>query len=251
MGRALHIVLAAFALAGAAAAQATVGLEAGLPPAPVEGAGRLSTAVEIAVLLTILSLVPAILVTITSFTRIVVVLSFVRRAIGVHELPPNPVIIGLSLFLTAFVMAPVVTRIHEKAWAPYRAGSASIEDASQTAWGELRGFLVANTRTSEIALFAEMAKIPAETAEDVDALPGHVIVPAFVLSELKTAFQMGFLLFLPFLVIDLVVSCLLLSMGMMMLPPAMVSTPLKILLFVLVDGWDLVCKSLVTSFVTT
>ncbi len=213
--------------------------------------GRMSTAVEIAVLLTVLSLLPAVLVTVTSFTRIVIVLSFVRRAIGVNELPPNPVILGLSLFLTAFVMAPVAERIHEKAWAPYKAGEMKPDVAAEAAWTEMRGFLLANTRQSELQLFADLAKLPAPADGEVQELPARVVVPAFVLSELKTAFQMGFLIFLPFLVIDLVVSSILLSMGMFMLPPVMISTPLKILLFVLVDGWRLVCESLVTSFVTT
>ncbi len=213
--------------------------------------GRMSTAVEIAVLMTVLSLLPAVLVTVTSFTRIVIVLSFVRRAIGVQELPPNPVILGLSLFLTAFVMAPVAERIHEKAWVPYKSGELQPDAAADAAWMEMRGFLVANTRQSEMQLFADLAKLPDPVEGEVLDLPARVVVPAFVLSELKTAFQMGFLIFLPFLVIDLVVSSILLSMGMFMLPPVMISTPLKILLFVLVDGWRLVCESLVTSFVTT
>lgn len=213
--------------------------------------GRMSTAVEIAVLLTVLSLLPAVLVTVTSFTRIVIVLSFVRRAIGVQELPPNPVILGLSLFLTAFVMAPVAERIHEKAWVPYKTGELPTEVAADVAWAEMRTFLVANTRQSELQLFADIAKVPQTEEGGMAELPARVVVPAFVLSELKTAFQMGFLIFLPFLVIDLVVSSILLSMGMFMLPPVMISTPLKILLFVLVDGWRLVCESLVTSFVTT
>lgn len=212
--------------------------------------GRLSTAVEIAVVLTALSLLPAILVTITSFTRIVIVLSFVRRAIGVNELPPNPVILGLSLFLTAFVMAPVAERIHQKAWAPYQAGELEAAVAGEAAWTELRGFLLANTRQAELELFSDLAKLPPPEPGVEQELPARVVVPAFVLSELKTAFQMGFLIFLPFLVIDLVVSSILLSMGMFMLPPVMISTPLKILLFVLVDGWRLVCESLVTSFAT-
>jgi len=213
--------------------------------------GKTSTALEIALLLTLLSLLPAVLVTITSFTRIVIVLSFVRRALSVNELPPNPVIIGLSLFLTLFVMGPVGTRIYDGAYKPYKDGTITVEDAGQRAWGEMSGFLVANTRGSELQLFADMAKVEiAEDAQPAD-LPMRVVVPAFVLSELKTAFQMGFLLFLPFLVIDLVVSSVLLSMGMFMLPPVMVSTPFKILVFVLVDGWGLVCQSLVASFVTT
>jgi flagellar biosynthetic protein FliP len=211
----------------------------------------MSTAIEIAVVLTVLSLVPAILVSLTSFTRIIIVLSFVRRSIGTNELPPNPILIGLALFLTTFVMAPVFTGMYERAYVPYRQGELPVTDAGQAAWGELRGFLVANTRPSELELFAGMAKL--EPLDDggltTDQLPFQVVVPAFVLSELKTAFQMGFLLFLPFLVIDLVVASVLISMGMFMLPPVMISTPFKILLFVLVDGWHLVCQSLVTSFV--
>ena len=241
---------------------------------------RFSAAVEIAILLTVLSLLPAILISVTSFTRILIVLSFVRRSLAVNELPPNPVLIGLALFLSSFVMAPVLGRVYESAYKPYRDGTLPVAEARDTAWSELRGFLVANTRPSEIDLFLELADEPplvvkaaegdttvAALADDVtgidqgadgpvgegtslDALPFRVIVPAFVLSELKTAFQMGFLLFLPFLVIDLVVASILISMGMFMLPPVMISTPLKILLFVLVDGWHLVCQSLVTSFVS-
>ncbi len=218
--------------------------------------GRLSTAVEIAVLLTVLSLLPAVLITITSFTRIVIVLSFVRRALSVNELPPNPVLIGLALFLTVFVMSPVAKRVHSAAWQPYRAGELSMAEAGDVAWDEMASFLVANTRQSELALFAELAEsnvvLAAESAETLPEpgdLPLSVVVPAFVLSELKTAFQMGFLLFLPFLVIDLVVSSVLLSMGMFMLPPVMISTPVKVLVFVLVDGWHLICESVVTSFV--
>jgi flagellar biosynthetic protein FliP len=213
---------------------------------------RLSTALEIAVLLTILSVLPAILITVTSFTRIVIVLSFVRRSLSVNELPPNPVIIGLALFLTTFVMAPIAERIYETAYEPYAAEELSAGEAGEIAWAELRTFLLANTRESELALFADIADLDEEdaAASANGEPPLRVVVPAFVLSELKTAFQMGFLLFLPFLVIDLVVSSVLLSMGMFMLPPVMISTPFKILLFVLVDGWHLVCQSLVTSFIT-
>jgi len=227
-------------------AQAVSGGEEGL---------RLSAAVEIAVVLTLLSVLPALVITVTSFTRIVIVLSFVRRSLSVNELPPNPVLIALSLFLTMFVMGPVFGRVYEQGYVPYKEGRIGAEEAAAAGWGELRGFLVANTRASEIRLFAEMARIeaPADytSASSTEGLPFRVIVPAFVLSELKTSFQMGFLLFLPFLVIDLVVASVLISMGMFMLPPVMISTPFKILLFVLVDGWHLVCKSLVESFVTT
>jgi flagellar biosynthetic protein FliP len=225
------------------------------PPASAEEGARMATAVEIGLLITVLSLLPAALISVTCFTRIVIVLSFVRRSLAINELPPNPVLIGLALFLTSFVMGPLVERIHDNAYVPYSEGTLSTEEALDVAWTDLRGFLVANTRTDEIALFAEMAGLEEEAQEGDGAVlaepPLRVIVPAFVLSELKTAFQMGFLLFLPFLVIDLVVSSVLLSMGMFMLPPVMISTPFKILLFVLVDGWHLVCESLVTSFVLT
>jgi flagellar biosynthetic protein FliP len=218
-------------------------------PLQEEDSSRLSSAVEIALLLTVLSLLPAILISITSFTRIVIVLSFVRRALSTNELPPNPVIIGLALFLTTFVMAPVASRVHEKAWVPYQEQQIEADAAMQLAWGEMRTFLVSNTRESELELFADMGGYEAPDGEEAE-LPMTVVVPAFVLSELKTAFQMGFLLFLPFLVIDLVVSSILLSMGMFMLPPVMISTPFKVLVFVLVDGWHLICQSVVTSFNT-
>ncbi len=250
------------------------GAQAGVDPLPADPAAplaadaqgdqdtvgglELSTALEVAALLTALSLLPAILISLTSFTRIVIVLSFVRRSLSVNELPPNPVIIGLALFLTTFVMGPVFKRIHDEAYVPYSEGRLAADEASELAWGTMRSFLIANTRRAEIDLFVGLAHV-APPEEGVageagpipdEALPFRVVVPAFVLSELKTAFQMGFLLFLPFLVIDLVVASVLISMGMFMLPPVMISTPFKILLFVLVDGWHLVCESLVTSFVT-
>ncbi|MDF1838192.1 MAG: flagellar type III secretion system pore protein FliP [Planctomycetota bacterium] len=275
INRRVIFYLAAFAallVSGAFAAQGPISLLDG----PLTGGGetspagpeRLSTAVEIALLLTVLSLLPAVLVTITSFTRIVIVLSFVRRALSVNELPPNPVLMGLALFLTMFVMAPVGKAVHAKAWVPYQAGELAAADALDATWTEFSVFLVSNTRPSELELFQQIAngdtgddnvvlagesRIPgiSDTDQEVSVsdLPARVVIPAFVLSELKTAFQMGFLLFLPFLVIDLVVSSVLLSMGMFMLPPVMISTPIKILIFVLVDGWHLICQSVVTSFV--
>ena len=224
----------------------------------------MSTAVEIALILTLLSVLPALLITVTCFTRIVIVLSFVRRAMAINELPPNPVLIGLALFLTSFVMGPILSNIYQNAWVPFQSDELTASEAGDAAWDELSGFLMANTRQSEIALFESIAAGTALAAELPEEEPGtaaeaqadgestppmRVVIPAFILSELKTAFQMGFLLFLPFLVIDLVISSVLLSMGMFMLPPAMISTPFKILLFVLVDGWHLVVSSLVTSFV--
>ena len=236
----------------------------GIADSGVEEEPGMSTAVEIALILTVLSVLPALLITVTCFTRIVIVLSFVRRAMSINELPPNPVLIGLALFLTAFVMGPVVSKIYDEAWVPYQAEELTMSEASDAAWDTLSGFLLANTRQSEIDLFNDIAGGTAWAAEpavegdgttaaeasEAARPPLRVVVPAFILSELKTAFQMGFLLFLPFLVIDLVISSVLLSMGMFMLPPVMISTPFKILLFVLVDGWHLVVSSLVTSFAT-
>ena len=221
---------------------------------------QLSTAVEIALLLTLLSLLPAALMTLTSFTRIVIVLSFVRRALSINELPPNPILIGLALFLTMFLMAPIGEELYEESWTPYQNGEVGLDEAGDRAWDTVSGFLLANTRESELRLFHELSvggvayaaggelDPEASATPDPDELPMRVVIPAFILSELKTAFQMGFLLFLPFLVIDLVVSSVLLSMGMFMLPPVMISTPIKVLVFVLVDGWRLVCESVVTSF---
>ena len=245
----MYIPVALALLAGVPMAQASGSI------LPSGGELKLSAAVEIAVLLTVLSVLPALVITLTSFTRIVIVLSFVRRSLSVNELPPNPILIALAMFLTTFVMTPVATRAYEKAYVPYRDGSLGATAAAGAAWGELRGFLVANTRTSEIELFRELAHLESHAGDGgtlaTSDLPFRVVVPAFVLSELKTSFQMGFLLFLPFLVIDLVVASILISMGMFMLPPVMISTPFKVLLFVLVDGWHLVCQSLVTSFVST
>jgi flagellar biosynthetic protein FliP len=227
-----------------------LGLEPLEAPPPQAPNGRFSSALEIALLMTVLSLLPGALISITSFTRIVIVLSFVRRSLSTNELPPTPIILGLALFLTGFVMAPVAKRVHAAAWVPYSAGTLSPEAAMAIGWGELSGFLLANTRPQELALFTDLAIESGQVIEpDQERLPFNVVVPAFVLSELKTAFQMGFLLFLPFLVIDLVVASVLLSMGMFMLPPVMISTPFKVLLFVLVDGWTLISESLVRSFV--
>jgi len=193
-----------------------------------------------------LSLLPAILVMFTSFTRIVVVLSFLRQAIGSQQIPPNPVIIGLSLFLTLFVMYPVVDVVNRESVTPYIEKRITMVEAVQRAEAPVKGFMLRQTREKDIALFLKLAKekAPASAKE----LSMRVVVPAFAISELKSAFEIGFLLFLPFLIIDMVVASVLLSMGMMMLPPVMVSLPFKLLLFVLVDGWNLVVGSLVRSF---
>jgi flagellar biosynthetic protein FliP len=212
----------------------------------LDGIGRVSAPMQIVLLLTLLTFVPAILVTMTSFTRIVIVFHFLRQALGTQEMPSNQILIGLSLFLTVFVMAPVGERINEVAIQPVLAGTITASDAVGLATPPLRAFMLRQTREADLALFVEMAKMPKPASRD--DLPMRVVVPAFIISELKTGFQMGFFLFVPFLLIDLVISTTLLSMGMMQLPPAMVSLPFKVLLFVMIDGWNLLVGSVVRSF---
>lgn len=202
--------------------------------------------VKLLVLLTMLSLAPGFLVMVTSFTRIVVVLSLLRGALGVQQSPPNQVIVGLALFLTFFVMTPVFQNINDNALKPYLAGQISQQQAQEEAAKPLRSFMLKQTREKDLALFVNLSKTP--RPRNSDDVPLTVAAPAFVISELKTAFQMGFLLYVPFLIIDMVVASTLMSMGMFMLPPVMISLPFKLLLFVMVDGWYLVVKSLVESF---
>jgi flagellar biosynthesis protein FliP len=203
-------------------------------------------AIQVFLIISFLSFLPAMLVMFTSFTRIVVILSFLRQAIGAQTIPPNPVIIGLSIFLTFFVMSPTIDVITKDAIGPYMDKKITIQQAITLAAPPLKTFMLKQTRQKDIALFLDIAKIPVP-ATPAD-LPMRIVVPAFAISELKTAFEIGFLLFLPFLIIDVVVSSVLLSMGMMMLPPVLVSLPFKLLLFVLVDGWNLVVGSIVRSF---
>jgi flagellar biosynthetic protein FliP len=207
---------------------------------------QFSSGLELVLLLTIVSLVPTLLLMMTSFTRIIIVLGFIRTALGVPQLPPNQVLLGLALFMTIFIMAPVWTEINEDAIQPLQAGEISQGEALDRASGPMREFMFEQTRERDIALFMQMGQL--ERPQSEADVPTWVLIPAYVISELKTAFQMGFLIFIPFLVIDLIVSSTLMSMGMMMLPPVIVSLPFKILLFVMVDGWDLIVKSLVTSF---
>lgn len=208
--------------------------------------GEVSVALQILFLLTVLSLAPAILVMMTSFTRLIIVFSFLRNAMGIHQMPPNQVLVGLSLFLTFFIMGPVWQTVKENALTPYLEKKISQETAFEEAIKPVRQFMLRQTREKDIALFVNLSKIP--KPNHTEELPTTVLLPAFVISELKTAFQMGFILFLPFLVIDIVISSILLSMGMMMLPPVMISLPFKVLLFVMVDGWHLIVGSLVKSF---
>ncbi|WP_338011899.1 flagellar type III secretion system pore protein FliP [Desulforamulus ferrireducens] len=202
--------------------------------------------VKLLVFLTLLSLVPAFLMMLTSFTRIVVVLSFLRNALGTQQTPPNQVLIGLALFLTIFIMSPVYREINQNAIQPYLANQLTYEQATDEAIGPLREFMSRQTREKDLALFLNIAKM--DKPRNINEVPMSVMVPAFVISELKTAFQIGFIIFVPFLVIDMVVASILMSMGMFMLPPVMVALPFKLLLFVMVDGWYLVVKSLVESF---
>ena len=202
---------------------------------------------QIFLLMTVLSLAPAILIMVTSFTRIVIVLSLLRRALGTMQMPPNQVMIGLALFLTFFIMAPVWQKINESALRPYLDKKISTQQAMQNAAGPLRDFMFKQTREKDLALFVDIAKLP--RPKNVVGIPTTVLIPSFIISEVKTAFQIGLLLYVPFLIIDMVVASVLLSMGMMMLPPIMVSLPFKLMLFVLADGWYLLVGSLVKGFV--
>ncbi len=213
-----------------------------------EGEGRdLTTAVEVVLLLSFLTILPSLLLTLTCFTRVVIVLSFVRRAMATPEMPPNAVLIGLALFLTAAVMQPVGASVYDKAVEPYLDSRIGFVEAGEIASQEVKGFLLRFTRESDVALFMEVLDAP--PVEAPQELPLRIAVPAFVVSELKTAFTMGFIIYLPFLVVDIVISSILLSMGMFMLPPMIIATPIKILLFVLMDGWSLVISQLWTSLV--
>lgn len=210
------------------------------------GSREAYVALEILAVLTLLSLAPALVITVTSFTRIIIVLSFLRSALGTQQLPPNQVIIGMALFLTFFVMAPVGQQINDLALQPYLAEEISLSEAASLAISPLRDFMFSFTREKDLEVFVELAGIG--ELWDQDDVPTHVLVPAFMISELRTAFQLGFLLFIPFLVIDMIVASTLMSMGMMMLPPVIISLPFKILLFVLADGWNLVIRSLLMTY---
>ena len=205
-----------------------------------------SNALQILLLIGGISILPAILFTVTGFTRILIVLGFIRQALGTQNTPPNQVLVGIALFLTLFVMAPTIGAIKKDAYEPLVKHQITTAQALERGQEPLREFMFKQTRSQDLSLFVGMAKIkPPKTRAQV---PTYVLIPAFILSELKTAFQIGFLVFLPFLLIDLIVSSTLMSMGMVMLPPSFISLPFKILLFVLVDGWDLVTHSLVLSF---
>jgi len=226
----------------AAAAPGSINLSLG----DMDGAARLDVAVEIVLLMTLLSLAPALLILLTSFTRIIIVLGFLRQAMGTHQMPSNQILIGLALFLTFVVMGPVFQQINTEAIQPYLAEELSQQEALAKAKEPLQTFMLGQVREKDVALFLDLTnqEAPAEPAD----LPLLIVIPSFVLGELKMAFQIGFVLFLPFLIIDMVVASVLMSMGMMMLPPVLISLPFKVLLFVLVDGWYLIVRSLVMAF---
>ncbi|NLX61719.1 MAG: flagellar type III secretion system pore protein FliP [Tissierellia bacterium] len=198
------------------------------------------------IVLTILTLAPSILIMMTSFTRIIIVLSFIRNALGMQQTPPNQVIIGLALFLTFFIMTPVAQEINANAIQPYTNEEINFSEALDRAMEPIRKFMFKQTRNKDLALFLNISNL--EEINGIEDVPNNVLIPAFIISELKTAFQIGFVIYIPFLIIDMVVSSTLMSMGMMMLPPVIISLPFKILLFVLVDGWNLITKSLILGF---
>jgi len=207
---------------------------------------NLSTVLQLIILLTVLSLAPAILIMLTSFIRIIVVLAFLRSSLATQQMPPNQVLVGLALFLTFFIMAPTLNQVNSDAVQPYLKGEIGQQEAFEKAIAPMRSFMFKQTREKDLALFVKMADIG--RPRNFDDIPNYILIPSFIISELKTAFQIGFIIFIPFLVIDMVVASALMSMGMMMLPPMMISLPFKILLFVLVDGWNLVIQSLMLSF---
>jgi flagellar biosynthetic protein FliP len=211
--------------------------------------GNSAETVEILVMLTIISLLPSILIMMTSFTRIIIVLSFLKNAMGLQQTPPNQVLIGIALFLTLFIMNPVINEINIEAYEPYKNEEITQDEFFEKASKPIKVFMLKQTGNSELKMFMDMSNDEAITStENVENLPLTVVMPAFITSELKRAFIIGFLLYIPFLIIDMIVSSVLMSMGMMMLPPVMISMPFKILLFVVVDGWSLLFKTLITTF---
>ncbi len=237
------------AVSGAALAQSASSAP-GLPllVGQVGGGTAYSVPIQTLLFFTALTFLPAVVLMMTGFTRIVIVLSLLRQALGTQAAPPNQVIIGLSLFLTFFVMSPTLDKVYQDAWLPYSAQQIEFTEAVDRAGKPMRAFMLKQTRHSDMALFAKLAKLPADIKPE--QMPFMVIVPAFVASELKSAFQIGFMIFIPFLIIDMIVASVLMSLGMMMLSPVLVSLPFKLMLFVLADGWNLLLGSLAASFAT-
>jgi len=240
------IALAALLLTGCVGSEGFQAPGVTLTVGSAEDPEQVSTGIQLLVLLTVLSLAPAILILATSFTRIVIVLSMVRSAIGTPTIPPNQVVVGLALLLTFFIMTPVYQEVNAQAIEPYLAGEMDQEKAVETAVAPVRNFMFSQVREEDLELF--MGLDGQERPETLDDIPTVVLLPAFVISELRAAFIMGFALYVPFLVIDLIISSILLAMGMMMLPPSLISLPFKVLLFIMVDGWYLLTRSLAMSF---
>ena len=213
-----------------------------------EDANGLSSTLQMLLILTVISLAPSILIMVTSFTRIIIVLHFVRTALGTQSTPPNQILVGLALFITFFIMSPVISQINTEAIQPLSAGEITQEEAFDAGITPLRSFMLEQLDAKDLRLFIDIANYSVETQEDVDNLPITIIIPSFILSELRKAFIIGFLIYIPFIVIDMVVASTLMSMGMMMLPPSMISMPFKILLFVMADGWNLIIGSVVKTF---
>lgn len=246
LARVVRTAGAALACAAAGVAQAAQPLLSAPGIQISAGGADVSLALKVLLALTVLSLAPAILVSMTAFIRIVIVMSMLRHALGMPETPPNTVIISLALFLTLFTMAPVLQKVNQDALQPYLAGTVTPERAAAGALAPLRDFMVRQTREEDLALMVELARAPQPTT--VDDISLVQLIPAFMLSELRAAFQIGFVIFLPFLLVDLIVASALMALGMMMVPPASISLPLKILLFVLMDGWNLVVRALLGTF---
>lgn len=234
------LVLAGSAWGQSAAPLISIGLDQTGDP------DKVAMTMQLFLLMTVLSLAPSILIMVTSFTRIAIVFSLLRQAMGTNQLPPNPIVIGLSLFLTFYVMTPVWQQVNQDALQPFMAKEINQKQAFEKAIVPIRKFMISQTREKDLALLVNVAKMPRPA--NVDEVPTTVLIPSFIISELKTAFQIGFMLYVPFLIIDMVVASVLLSMGMMMLPPVMVSLPFKLMIFVLADGWYLIVGSLVKSF---
>lgn len=206
---------------------------------------EISSTIQVVLMLSILSMAPSILLLMTCFTRIIIIFSFLRKALSLQTTPPNQVIIGLALFLTFFVMAPTFTEVNEKAYKPLRNGEITLEQAYDNAMIPMREFMFKQVRSKDLALFVKLAE--AEAVENLEAVPTKALIPAFIISELRTGFEVGFLLFIPFIVIDMVVASTLMALGMMMLPPVMISLPFKILLFILIDGWNLIVRAILAG----
>jgi flagellar biosynthetic protein FliP len=239
----MAVIVSAAALPALACAQGLPGLTASKGPG---GAQTWSLSVELLILLTSLSFLPAALLAMTGFTRILIVLGLLRSALGTQSTPPNQVLVGLSLFLTLFVMSPVFDKAYQDGYVPYSNGKLGAKDALERGVDPFKEFMLKQTREADLALFAKLADTP--PMEGPEQVPLRILVPAFMISELKTAFQIGFTIFIPFLIIDLVVASVLMSMGMMMVPPATIALPFKLMLFVLVDGWQLLVGALAQSF---